>query len=105
MSSGYETRIPSNETDPRNKKLQDLYPKGTTVIADDLIINGVIEEKLNRLVKVRNMDEKQQYLILIIKKKPIYIILHVETSNTTISASRDILNKLLTNRELSDCKH
>ena len=54
-------------------------------------------------VKVRNIDEKQHSLISILKKK-LNIMLHVETCDTNISASRNILNKLLTNEELSDCK-
>ena len=54
-------------------------------------------------VKVRNIDEKQHSLIPILKKK-LNILLHVETCDTNISASRNILNKLLTNEELSDCK-
>ena len=40
-----------------NLKHQDLYPSGTTVTVEELIINGVIEERINRkdrLVKVRN---------------------------------------------------
>ena len=87
MSSDYESRYSLNETGPRNKKIQDLYPKGTLVIADDVIINGGIEETLNRLdrlVKVRNLDEKQHCLIQNIKKKPSYIIHYVETSDTNI---------------------
>ena len=68
---------------------QGLYPSGTTVIVGDSIINGVIEEKINkkdRLVKVRNFPgatvaDMEHYLIPIIQKKPSNIILHVGTND------------------------
>ena len=43
-----------------NLKHQGLYPSGATVTVEELIINGVIEERINRkdkLVKVRNFQE------------------------------------------------
>ena len=61
-----------------NLKHQGLYPNGTTVIVGDSIINGMIEERINkkdRLVKVRNFPgptvaDMEHYLIPTIKKKP-----------------------------------
>ena len=58
-------------------KHQGFNPSGTTVIVGDSIINGVIEERINkkdRPVKVRNflgatVADMENYLIPIIQKK------------------------------------
>ena len=58
------------------QKHQGLYPSGTTVIVGDSIINGVIEERINkkdRPVKVRNFPgatvaDMEHYLIPVIQK-------------------------------------
>ena len=85
------------------QKHQGLYPSGTTVIVGDSIINGVIEERINkkdRPVKVRNFPgatvaDMEQYLIPIIQKKSSNIILHVATNNTKNLPSRTVLDNLL----------
>ena len=67
------------------QKHQGLYPSGTTVIVGDSIINGVIEERINkkdRPVKVRNfpgatVPDMEHYLIQIIQKKPSNIIFNI----------------------------
>ena len=69
-----------------NLKHQGLYPSGTTVTVEELIINGVIEERINRkdrLVKVRNFPgaivrDMEHYLIPIIQEKPGKVISHVD---------------------------
>ena len=66
-------------------KHQGLYPSRITVMVGYSIINGAIEERINkkdRPVKVRNfpgaaMEDKEHYLIPIIQKKPSNIILQV----------------------------
>ena len=70
-------------------KHQGLHPNGTTVIVGDSIVNGVVEERINkkdRPVKVHNFPgatvvDVEHYLIPIIRKKPSNIILHVGTND------------------------
>ena len=94
-----------NNMKESNSKLkhQGLYPNGTTVIVGDSIINGVIEERINkkdRPVKVRNFPgatvaDMEHYLIPIIQKKPNNIILHVGTNDAKNLPSRTVLDNLL----------
>ena len=84
------------------QKHQGLYPSGTTVIVGDSIINGVIEERINkknRPVKVRNFPgatvPDMEYLFPIIQKKPSNIILHVGTNDAKNVPSRTVLDNLL----------
>ena len=94
-----------NNMNESNSKLkhQGLYPNGTTVIVGDSIINGVIEERINkkdRPVKVRNFPgatvaDMEHYLIPIIQKKPSNIILHVGTNDAKNLPSRTVLDNLL----------
>ena len=84
-------------------KHQGLYPNGTTVIVGDSIINGVIEERINkkdRPVKVRNFPgatvaHMEHYLIPIIQKKPSKIILQVGTNDAKKVPSRTVIDNLL----------
>ena len=84
-------------------KHQGLYPNGTTVIVGDSIINGIIEERINkkdRPVKVRNFPgatvaDMEHYLIPIIQKKPSNIILHAGTNDAKNLPSRTVLDNLL----------
>ena len=84
-------------------KHQGLYPNGTTVIVGYSIINGIIEERINkkdRPVKVRNFPgatvaDMEHYLIAIIQKKPSNIILHVGTNDAKNLPSRTVLDNLL----------
>ena len=105
-----------NESSSRLKH-QGLYPNGTTVIVGDSIINGVIEERLNkkdRPVRVRNFSgatvaDIEQYLIPIIQKKPSNIILHVRTNDAKNLPLRTVLDNLLklialVKDSLSKCK-
>ena len=73
------------------------------LIVGDSIINGVIEERINkkdRPVKVRNFPgatvaDMEHYLIPIIQKKPSNIIFHVGTNDATNLPSRTVLDNLL----------
>ena len=93
--------IDNNMNESSSKlKHQDLYPNGTTVIVGDSIINGVIEERINkkdRPVKVRNFPgaDMEHYLIPIIQKKASNIILHVGKNDAKNLPSRTVLDKLL----------
>ena len=88
-----------------NSKLnyQGFYPNGTNAIVEDSIINGMIEERINkkdRPVKVRNfagatVADIEHYLIPIIQKKPSNIILHVGTNDAKNLPSRTVLDNLL----------
>ena len=101
--------IDNNMNESSSKlKHQGLYPNGTTVIVGDSIINGVIEERINkkdRPVKVRNFPgatvaDMEHYLIPIIQKKPSNIILHVGTNGAKNVPSRTVLEYLLTLKAL-----
>ena len=89
-------------------KHQGLYPSGTTVIVGDSIINGVIEERINkkdRPIKVRNFPgatvvDMEHYLIPIIQKKPCNIILHVRTNDAKNLPPRRVLDYFLTLKAL-----
>ena len=98
-------------------KHQGLYPNGTTVIVGDSIINGVIEERINkkdRPVKVRKFPgatvaDMEHYLMPIIQKKPSNIILHVGTNDAKNLPSRTVLDnplklKALVKDSLPTCK-
>ena len=84
-----------------NLKHQGLYPSGTTVTVEELIINGVIEERINRkdrLVKVRNfpgaiVTDMEHYLIPIIQEKPGKVISHVETNDAKNLPSQTVSRK------------
>ena len=84
-------------------KHQSLYPSGTTAIVGDSIINGVIEERINkkdRSITVRNFPgptiaDIEHYLNPIIQKKPSKIILHVRTCDAKNLPSRTVLDNLL----------
>ena len=73
------------------------------MIVGDSIINGVIEERINkkdRPVKVRNfpgaiVPDMEHYLIPIIQKKSSNIILHVGTNDAKNLPSRTVLDNLL----------
>ena len=85
------------------QKHQGLYPSGTTVIVGDSIINGVIEERINktdRPVKLcdfpgATVGDMEHYLIPIIQKKPSNIILNVGTNDAQNLPYRTILDNLL----------
>ena len=84
-------------------KHEGLYPSGTTVIVGDSIINGVIEERINkknRPVKVCNFPgatvaDMEHYLIRTIQKKPSNIILHIGTNDAKNLPSRTTLDNFL----------
>ena len=91
-----------NELLPKQKH-QSLYPTGITVTVGDLIINGVIEERIIKKdmpVKVHffpgaTVADMEDYLIPIIQKKPSDIILLVWTNDAKNLPSRTVLYNLL----------
>ena len=93
------------------------WPKNTTLIVGDSIINGVLEEGLcggGRNVKVRNfpgatVDDLNHHIIPLLQKRPSHIIVHAGTNDAYHSTSREILNKLLNfksfiQEKFPDCK-
>ena len=86
-----------------NLKHQGLYPSGTNAIVGDSIINGIIEEMINkedRPAKVRNflgarVADMEQYLIPVVQNKPGYIILHPGINDAKKLPSRTVLDDLL----------
>ena len=89
-------------------KHQGLYPNETTVIVGDSIINGVIEERINkkdRPVKVCNFPgatvaDMEHYLIPIIQKNLSNIILNVGTNDAKNFLPRTVLDNLLKLQDL-----
>ena len=84
------------------QKHQGLCASGTTVIVGDSIINGLIEEIINkkdRSVKIRNFPgatvaDMEHYLIPIIQKEPSNITLHVGTNDAKNLLSGTVLDSL-----------
>ena len=82
---------------------QGLYPSRATVVVGDLIINGVIEERINtknRPVEICNFPrtavaDMELYLVSIIQKKPSNIISHVGKNDAKKLPSRTVLENLL----------
>ena len=67
----------------QSKVTEITYPEGKTMIGDNLLINGMIEERLNNksIVNVRRfpsetVDDMQYNLMPIIRIKPSYIALN-----------------------------
>ena len=93
----------SNTVKENVKREKGQWPKNTTLIAGDSIINGVLEEGLcggGRNIKVRNfpdptVDDMNHHIIPLLQKKPSHIIAYAGTNDTYHSTSREILNKLL----------
>ena len=86
-----------------NLKHQGLYPSGTNAIVGDSIINGIIEEMINkedRPAKVSNflgarVADMEQYLIPLVQNKPSYIFLHPGINDAKKLPSRTVLDDLL----------
>ena len=97
-------------------KHRGLYPNGATVIVGDSILNGVIEERINKdgPVTVRNFPgatvaDMEHYLIPIIQEKASSIILRVGTNDAKNLPSPTVLHNLLklealVKDSLSTCK-
>ena len=76
---------------------------GTSVIVGDSVVNGINEKRLAKKhgkVKVfhfagARIEDINQYIIPINKKKPDYLILHVGKNDLTINTSKEIVSYLL----------
>ena len=95
----------------------DQWPIGTTVIVDESILSGIVEEKLcgqGRLVKVKRfssstVDDLSHHIIPIIQKKSTNMIMHIGANDAPSSTSREIPDNLLklislVNEKLPHCK-
>ena len=78
------------------------WPRGTTLIAGDSILNNVQENRIgrSRCVKVRafpgaKIEDMYDYLTPLLKKGPDTIILHVGSNNSTSEDASAIVDKLL----------
>ena len=98
-----QTTPPAPDPLSSQKENNDIFPENTVVIAGDSIINGIMEERLNRnnvSVKVlkfpgADVDKLRDRLIPILEKRPSHLFLHGGTNDAVSSTSREILNKLL----------
>ena len=112
-----KNNIQSNATKENITTEKGQWPKNTTLIVGDSIINSVLEEGLcggGPNVKVRNfpgatLDDLNHHIISLLQKKPSHIIVHAGTNDAYYSRSREILNKLLNfksliQEKLPDCK-
>ena len=73
---------------------------GTTLIAGDSILSGLVEKKMGRNVKVRcfpgaTIHDMYSYLKPLLPKKPSNVILHVSTNDTKDKDSEEIADQLL----------
>ena len=85
------------------------WPKNTTLIVVDSIINGVLEEGLCGAGRNFKVDDLHHHIIPLLQKKPSHIIVHGGTNDGYYSTSKEILNKLLSfksliQEKLPDCK-
>ena len=86
-----------------NVNVNGHWPKGTTVIMGDSIINGINEQRLSKngsLVKVRHypgasVDCMRYNIMPIFKKDPSNMIIHIGTKSVLEFTSTEILNKVL----------
>ena len=74
--------------------------KSNTVLVGDSIINGLMEKRMGKNVKVRsfpgaNIKDMYSYLIPLIEKKPKHVILHVSTNDAINKSSDELTNELL----------
>ena len=80
-----------------------LWPKNTILIAGDSMINGINEKPISKnfkSVKVRcfsgaTIDDMYFNLIPLLRKKPVALVLHVGTNNSSNETSFQIYDKLL----------
>ena len=89
------------EQDERDNQFR--WPSGTCEIVGDSMVNGIDEKRLSQ--KYGNVkgfhfsgariEDFNHYVVPIIKNKPDYLILHVETNDATTNSSRKIVGDLL----------
>ena len=79
------------------------WPKNTILVAGDSIINGINEKRIStnfKSVKVRcfsgaTIDDMYFNLIPLLRKKPVALVLHVGTNNSSNETPFQIYDKLL----------
>ena len=88
---------------PKETNNNSLWPSSTCVIVGESMVNGTYEKQLSKKhgnVKVfhfsgARIEDINQYIILIIKKQPDYLILHVRTNDATTNTSKKTVDDLL----------
>ena len=94
---------------PKETNNNSLWPSGTCVIVGYSMVNGIDEKRLPKThgnVKVfhfsgARIEDINRYIILIIKKQPDYLILHVETNDATTNTCNKIVGDLLKLNQIS----
>ena len=79
------------------------WRKNTTLIVGNSMISGIDQQLLSvkwRIIKVRSfpgstINDKYDYIKLLLKKNPDSVILHVGTNDAPNSTSRTILDNML----------
>ena len=96
---------PEGIQQPSNQ--QHTWPKRTVLIDDDIMLHGIVENKLNGKlhVKVRPflgalVADMEDYLKPLLKKKPTHLIMHIGTHDTTHSSSDSVVASILNLKEL-----
>ena len=81
-------------------KSKNVWRKNTTLIVDDSLISGLIENRMGANVKVRSfpgtkIKDFYNYLVPLLENRPSNLILMAGCSDATIFTSETILNELL----------
>ena len=109
MENSVRDEIPSNGVESNLNSLRvggtgevHKWPRGTTLIAGDSILNNLQENRMGRskCVKVRafpgaKIEDMYDYMTPLLKKEPNTIILHAGSNNSTLDDAPTIVNKLL----------
>ena len=112
-----DTHNKITNSDINDRDNQCCWPSGTCAIVGDSMINGIDEKRLSQKfgnVKVfhfsgARIEDLNHYIVPIIKNKPNYLILYVETNDATTNSFRKIVDHLLmlrTNisKQLPNCR-
>ena len=104
MREKYPSDMAENKQGKQTEKLdvnkEHQWKYNTVLIVGDSIINGLIEKRMGKNVKVRSfpgarIKDMYSYLIPLIEKKPKHIILHVSTNDANNKSSDELTNELL----------
>ena len=93
-----------------------MFVYGKYLVTSDSMLNYIDEISVSRKFNVNvwsfpgaKIDDKYHYLILLLDKKPDYMILHVDTNNAVDINASEVVQKLLklkefVNGKTPDCK-
>ena len=88
----------------KNKgETQGKYPDGTAIVIRDSILNGIIQKRLSRNVRVdkvhnfrgATVDDMKHHVIPLLRKEPSFIIIYAGTNDALYLASQKILDNLI----------